>query len=379
MGFQKVMAEYRGLNVAAAAHRYSEQDVVQALGEHRLGPEDLLALLSPAGACMLEDLAQKAAQLTLRHFGRTVQLFTPLYLSDYCANRCVYCGFNADQANPRKQLSQEEVRREAEAIAATGLKQILLLTGDARRKATPDYLEDCLKVLREFFPSLLLEIYALTTDEYARLIAAGAEGLTIYQETYDEDLYGQIHPSGPKRDYRFRLDAPQRGCEAGMRWVGISALYGLGDWRLDAFWTAMHARWLQDRYPGVEIGLSLPRMRPHAGGWQPQEPVSDRNLTQVLLALRLFLPRAGITLSTREAPALRENLLPLGVTRLSAGVSTSVGGHGPGTSGTPQFEISDPRTVTGITAMLRSKGYQPIFKDWQPFQGQTHATATGAL
>lgn len=366
MGFFDVMKAYADLDVVEAARECRAQDVVRALDKDRLGPEDLLALLSPAAGNMLEDLARQAAEVTLRQFGRTVQLFTPLYVSDFCTNRCLYCGFNADQAGPRRQLSLDEVRAEAGAIAATGLKQVLLLTGDARNKATLEYLEGCLKVLRDYFPSLILEIYALTRDEYTRLITAGAEGLTIYQETYDQKLYERLHPSGPKHDYAFRLGAPERACQAGMRWVNVSALYGLGDWRLDAFWAALHARWLQDRYPGAEIGLSLPRMRPHAGGWQPDEPVSDRVLTQILLAQRLYLPRAGITLSTRESAAMRENLLPLGVTRLSAGVSTSVGGHGAEQVGTPQFEVADNRSVAEIAAMLRGKGYQPVFKDWQP-------------
>jgi 2-iminoacetate synthase len=369
------MNAYADLEVSKAMQECQARDVFRALDKDRLGPEDLLTLLSPAAGAMLEDLAQRAAEITLRQFGRTVQLFTPLYVSDFCANHCLYCGFNAGQTEPRKQprkqLSLEEVRVEAEAIAATGLKQLLLLTGDARHKATLAYLEDCLGVLRDYFPSLILEIYALTTEEYARLIAAGAEGLTIYQETYHKELYARLHPSGPKRDYAFRLDAPERGCIAGMRWVNISALYGLGDWRTDAFWTAMHARWLQDRYPGVEVGLSLPRMRPHAGGWQPDAPVSDRALTQILLAQRLYLPRAGMTMSTRESPSMREHCLPLGVTRLSAGVSTSVGGHSAGAvgtsaPGTPQFEVHDARSVAEITTMLRKKGYQPVFKDWQP-------------
>jgi len=370
VSFAEVMDAYAGLDLPKAMRECRTRDVIRALDKDRLGPEDLPALLSPAAGNMLEDLAQRAAQVTLRQFGRTVQLFTPLYVSDFCTNRCLYCGFNAAQAGPRRQLSLDEVRAEAEAVAAMGLKQVLLLTGDARHKATLEYLEGCLGVLREYFQSLILEIYALTTQEYARLIAAGAEGLTIYQETYDQDLYARLHPSGPKRDYAFRLEAPERGCAAGMRWVNVGALYGLGEWRLDAFWTVMHARWLQDRYPSTEIGLSLPRMRPHAGGRQPEHPVSNRELTQILLAQRLYLPRASITLSTRESPTMRENLLPLGVTRLSAGVSTSVGGHG-ATAGigtrTPQFEVADDRSVAEITTMLREKGFQPVFKDWQPF------------
>jgi 2-iminoacetate synthase len=368
MSFAEAMETFAGLDMPRAISGNQQQDVLRALGKERLGPEDLLALLSPAAGDMLEELARKAAALTLQHFGRAVQLFTPLYVSDFCTNRCVYCGFNAEQGSKRRQLSLGEVRAEAECIAATGLRQILVLTGDARAKAPPEFLEQVLTVLREFFPSLLLEVYALTREEYARTIHAGAEGLTIYQETYDPEQYARMHPSGPKQDYAFRLDAPERACRAGMRWVGIGALYGLGDWRRDAFWAALHARWLQDRYPGAEIGLSLPRMRPHAAGWQPEHPVSDRDLTQILLAQRLFLPRATITLSTRESPRLRENLLPLGVTRLSAGVSTSVGGHGTDQAGTPQFEVADNRSVSEIAAMLRGKGYQPVFKDWQPFE-----------
>lgn len=366
VSFAEEMKAYSALDVSKAVHGCQSRDVIRVLSKDRLGPEDLLALLSPVAGTMLEDLARRAAEISLRHFGRAVQLFTPLYVSDFCTNRCVYCGFNAEQGSKRRQLSLEEVRVEAEHIAATGLRQILVLTGDARAKAPPDYLEQVLTVLREFFPSLLLEIYALTQEEYARMIAAGAEGLTIYQETYDQELYARLHPGGPKRDYAFRLDAPERACRAGMRWVGIGALYGLGDWRMDAFWAALHARRLQDRYPGAEIGLSLPRMRPHAGAWQPEHPVSDRELTQILLAQRLYLPRASITLSTREAPRLRDNLLPLGVTRLSAGVSTSVGGHGADQAGTPQFEVADDRSVGEIATMLRNKGFQPVFKDWQP-------------
>ncbi|WP_052812681.1 2-iminoacetate synthase ThiH [Desulfonatronum thioautotrophicum] len=367
MSFAKDMESYAGLDMSTTIHGKQRRDVHQALGKERPGPDDLLALLSPAAGDMLEELARKAADLTLRHFGRAVQLFTPLYVSDFCTNRCVYCGFNAEQGSKRRQLSLEEVRVEAERIATTGLRQILVLTGDARAKAPPEFLEQVLNVLREFFPSLLLEVYALTRDEYARMIHAGAEGLTIYQETYDPEQYARMHPGGPKQDYAFRLDAPERACRAGMRWVGIGALYGLGDWRMDAFWAALHARWLQDQYPGAEIGLSLPRMRPHAGAWQPEHPVADRDLTQILLAQRLYLPRASITLSTREPARLRENLLPLGVTRLSAGVSTSVGGHGSGQAGTPQFEVADDRSVSEIAAMLRNKGFQPVFKDWQPF------------
>ncbi len=207
----------------------------------------------------------------------------------------------------------------------------------------------------------------MSTTDYARLICAGVDGLTVFQETYDPALYAVLHPAGPKRDFAFRLNTPQRGAEAGMRVVNIGALLGLADWRREIFATGLHAAWLQRTYPGVDVAVSLPRMRPHAGAFEPACIVSDRDLVQAMTALRLFVPRLSITISTREAPVFRDNILPLGVTRMSAGVSTAVGGHAkPGQAG--QFEISDDRGVDEVCHMLRAKGYQPVFKDWEPFE-----------
>jgi 2-iminoacetate synthase len=361
----------------------SEGDVRRALAGPCREPGDLLALLSPAAVPFLEEMAGRASRLTLQHFGRTIQLFTPLYLSNHCANHCVYCGFNATNDIPRSQLTLEQVEAEASAIAATGLRQLLILTGESRAKASPEYLESCLAVLRRHFPSISMEIYAMEQHEYERMIRAGIDGLTLFQETYDQTLYARLHPRGPKRDYRFRLDAPERACRAGMRVVNIGALLGLGDWRRDALLTGLHAAYLQRRYPEVDIAVSLPRMRPHAGAFQPASIVSDAELVQIMLALRLFLPRLGITISTRETARLRDNLLPLGVTRMSAGVSTAVGGHSRddetegGSVG--QFEISDDRSVDEMCAMLRARGFQPVFADWQPpAQGEAVASAHGA-
>eukprot|EP00831_Metopus_contortus_P017264 TRINITY_DN17274_c0_g1_i1.p1 TRINITY_DN17274_c0_g1~~TRINITY_DN17274_c0_g1_i1.p1 ORF type:complete len:242 (-),score=48.40 TRINITY_DN17274_c0_g1_i1:851-1576(-) len=228
-----------------------------------------------------------------------------------------------------------------------------------------EYVENCCRILGKHFPSVSSEVCAWTEEEYARLVRAGVDGLTMFQETYDEELYAVLHPKGPKRDFRFRLDAPERGCRAGMRVVNIGALLGLGDWRRDALLTGLHAAYLMHKYPETDIAVSLPRMRPHVGEWQPASIVSDRDMVQFLLALRIFLPRLGITISTRESAQFRENILPLGVTKMSAGVSTAVGGHSHGTEDTAQFEISDARTVDEMCADLRSKGYQPVFKDWE--------------
>ena len=342
-------------------------DVQRAVGQEQVGEAGFLALLSPAAGVHLEAMARRAHDLTLRHFGRTIGLFTPLYVSNHCSNHCRYCGFAAKNRIPRSMLTLDEVRAEGEAIAATGLADLLLLTGEAPNKAGVDYLEACVRTLRPLFPSISVEVFPMETRDYARLAEAGVTGLTVFQETYDPELYAQLHPAGPKRDFAFRLDTPQRGAEAGLRVVNIGALLGLADWRREIFATGLHAAWLLKRYPGVDVAVSLPRMRPHAGEFQPPYIVTDRELIQAMTALRIFLPRLSVTISTREAPSLRDNLLPLGVTRMSAGVSTAVGGHAKQAE-TGQFEISDPRSVAEVCAMLRSRGYQPVFKDWEPLE-----------
>ncbi len=224
-------------------------DVQRALEKENLNRDDFLALLSPSAEPFLEDMARRAVDLTIRHFGRTILLFTPLYLSNFCTNRCVYCGYNALSGVPRRKLDMDEVRAEAEAIAATGLKHLLILTGEDKKRAGIDYLEDCMGVLRDYFPSVSIEVFAMDEDEYLRMARCGVDGLTIYQETYDEELYAKLHPRGPKSDYLYRLDAPERGCRAGMRTVNIGALLGLGDWRRESFVTGLHAEYLQRNHP----------------------------------------------------------------------------------------------------------------------------------
>ena len=359
--------------IEPAARVYAERmdaltsaDVRRAVGSEHPSESDFLALLSPEAEPLLEEMAGRAHDLTVRYFGRTIQLFTPLYLANHCSNHCVYCGFNCLNKIDRSQLTLDQVEEEGRAIAATGLKHLLILTGEAPAKAGVDYLESCIKILSDFFPSVSLEVFPMKTEEYERLIRAGADGLTVFQETYDETLYAELHPAGPKRNYRFRLDCPERGCMAGMRTVNIGALLGLDQWRRETFFTGLHAAYLQRRYPETDISISLPRMRPHAGEFQPTCIVSDAEMVQIMLALRIFLPRAGITISTREEPEFRENILPLGVTRMSAGVSTAVGGHTRHTGEAPQFDISDPRSVDEMCAVLRAHGYQPVYKDWHP-------------
>ncbi len=381
--FYPVLQKWPSQDVLARINATSSATLQRVLAAETSGePDRLLALLSPAAEPFLEAMARQAQAATLRHFGKTMQLFTPLYLSNYCANRCVYCGFSADNLFDRLQLSAAQVEAEAKRIAATGLRQVLVLTGDALRKATPAYIAQSLEILRDYFPALGVEIYAMSEAEYAQLAAAGADSLTIYQETYNEAIYASLHLSGPKKDYHFRLGAPERAARAGMRAVNVAALLGFDDWRRDAFFTGLHAWWLQRRYPHLEIGLSLPRLRPCKGDEKKsyaQQSVEDKHLVQALLALRLFLPEVGITLSTRESATLRDHMLPLGVTRLSAGVTTAVGGHVlQNANNVPQFSIADERSVDAVAAMLRTKGYQAVYKDWEPLRDRPPAQAATA-
>jgi len=326
----------------------------------------LLELLAASSDSVIEVAAERAHALTVRNFGKVVHLYTPMYLSNFCDNECVYCGFKKGNIIERKTLTLDEVRRESEFISGKGLKNVLILTGGSRKEAPVSYIKSCVKVLREKFNSVSIEVYELTTDEYKELIDAGVDGLVMYQEVYDEDMYRRVHLSGSKRNYEFRLTAPERALSAGIRTVNIGALLGLGDWRRETFFTALHAAYLEKRFPSAEISVSVPRIRAQVSSFEPCCKVTDRNLVQIVTSLRLFLPRVGITLSTRERASLRDMLLSVGVTRMSAGSTTRVGGHTmpADENRTEQFEILDVRGVDEIKEMLKGKGYQPVFKDW---------------
>lgn len=363
MSFIEIIDHYQNFDIDAFFSRVTEADVHRAIGQDRLEPMDYLTLLSPQAEICLEEIAHKAQRLTLQHFGRTMLLFTPIYVANHCVNHCLYCGFNAKNNMHRTNLTLEEVAAEAEIIAATGLKHILLLTGESQHHTPVSYIRDCVEVLKGYFTSISVEIYPLTEPDYCELTAAGVDGLTIYQETYDRDNYAYLHPAGPKRDYRFRLDAPERGCRGGMRSVNIGALLGLADWRREAFLAGLHADYLQRKFTDVEISISPPRMRPHLGGFQPAINVTDKNLVQYVTAFRLFMPRSGVTLSTRETAELRNNMTGLGITKMSGGVCTAVGRSQ--CEETSQFEIADARSVADMAKMLYDRGYQPVYKDWQ--------------
>ncbi len=350
---------------AFALHQAREEDVKNVLTKRVIELEDMAVLLSKAGDGCLEDMAQRAHQKRTQHFGKAVVLYTPLYLANHCINGCTYCGYNVHNKIDRHILSTDEIEREAQAIAETGLKHILILTGESSHHTPVSYIVDAVKVLRKYFESISIEIYPLNEEEYKEVIEAGVDGLTVYQEVYNPEIYDAVHVSGPKKDYNFRLEAPERAAVAGIRSVNIGALLGLDDWRQEAFKTAWHAMYLQKKYPELELSVSMPRIRPCVGGYEVEHPVDDRAFVQIMLAFGCFLPSVGITISTREEEAFRNNLVPLGATKLSAGVSTAVGGHSKDDEASDaQFEISDTRTVEEMKAFLRSIGYQPVFKDW---------------
>ena len=354
------------VTLRARARAATGADVERALRAPRPTLADFAALLSPAAAPRLEDLARRASDVTVRRFGRTIHLFAPLYVSNECVSVCTYCGFSAGNEIARRTLSVDEVRGEARELTARGFRHLLLVAGEHARIVGKDYLVECVRALAPEVPALSIEVQVWDTATYRRLVEAGCDGLVVYQETYDRQRYGDVHLKGKKRNYDWRLSAPDRGAEAGMRRLGIGALLGLSpDWRLEALAVAAHARALVRRWWRCEVTVSLPRLRPAAGVEAPASAVDDRGFVQLLCALRVLLPDVGLVLSTREPPALRDALLRLGVTHVSAGSSTEPGGYAAPDGAEPQFEVADTRGPAEVAAVVRAAGFDPVWKDWQ--------------
>lgn len=352
------------------AHTAGDARVDRALRARRRSLADAAALLSPAAAGRLEDMARLAHETTVRRFGRTMRLFAPLYLSNECVSVCTYCGFSAGNDIPRRTLAVDEVVAEGRELRRRGFRHLLLVSGEHARIVDRDYLVECVSALAPEVPSISVEVQVWDTATYRRLVEAGCEGLVVYQETYDAATYAEAHVKGKKRNYGWRLAAPDRGAEAGMRRLGIGVLLGLHpDWRADALAVAAHAAALVRRWWRCEVTLSLPRLQPAAGGYEPAAPVGDADFVQLLCALRLLLPDVGLVLSTREAPSLRDALLPLGVTHLSAGSHTEPGGYAVRSGAGRQFEVSDTRAPADVVAVLRGAGYDPVWKDWERVGG----------
>jgi 2-iminoacetate synthase len=353
---------------------YDDADVAHAL-QHP-GLATLPALLSPAATARLEELAQAARAVTLQRFGRAVRLFAPLYVSNACLSSCTYCGFSKGLDVVRRTLSVEDVVAEARTLTAQGFRHLLLVAGEHRLEVSADYLVACVAALRPLVPSISIETQTWSDDTYARLVEAGLEGVVHYQETYDRARYAETHVAGWKRDYDRRLSSTERAAESGVRRLGIGALLGLSDdWRADVLAVAHHATWLQRAYWRTEVTVALPRIKPSASGFQPVVAVSDAEYVQALAALRLAAPEAGIVLSTREPAALRDGLVRIAVTTMSAGSSTEPGGYTTPGGAQEQFRVSDERSPAAVAAMLDQAGYEPVWKDAFPLRDDREVLA----
>jgi 2-iminoacetate synthase len=372
MPFSKEILNYSWDEIEGAILNATPQDVEWALGTQKLLFKDLIALLSPAAEPYLESMAQISHRITVQRFGRVIQMYAPLYISSECTNSCLYCGFNRHNAIERDTLTIHEVISEARTLHNKGFRHLLLVSGEAPRHVPLEYLAEISKKLSVMFSSLSIEVYPLDVESYSRLVAAGVDGLTIYQETYHPGRYKEVHPAGRKRDYNWRLDTPDRGGQAGIRRLNIGALLGLSNWRVEAAYMALHADYLARLHWKSHVSVSFPRLRPAAGGYEPEFPVSDAQMIQLMCALRAWMPEAGLVISTREPAELRDNLVPLGVTQMSAGSKTAPGGYGTKLDGEGQFEVSDHRSPGEVVQMIVSRGYEPVWKDWdQAFLDQS--------
>lgn len=367
MNFKSILEQWPKARLAELLANAGPGDVEAALAAEEKSLRDLAALLSPHARPHLEAMAREAQRLTRWHFGRTISLYAPLYISNLCAADCVYCGFSYKSGIREKRLTLKphEIRRECESLAAYGFQNVLLLTGEAPKVVSVDDIAAAVAIAREYFHSVSVEVYSLDESGYARLVANGLEGVTLYMETYDRDVYGQVHLDGDKADYDYRLDAIERAGRAGTRRLSIGALLGLADWHTDALCMALHARYLQKTCWQSAVAVSFPRLRHTPERYRIEETVSDADLVQLIVAMRLFLPEAGFNLSTREPAALRDRLMPLGITHMSAGSSTQPGGYSKDSvHALEQFTIEDTRPAAEVVKVIREAGYDPVWKDY---------------
>ena len=344
--------------------KYTAKDVRRALLHTNKTPEDFGALLSPAAMPFLEEIAQQAQQETRKHFGNSIYMFTPIYIANYCENYCIYCGFNCHNKIRRAKLNADEIEREMQEIAKTGLQEILILTGESPKMSDIHYIGEACKIARKYFKVIGLEIYPTNSEDYAYLHECGADYVTVFQETYNSDKYETLHLAGNKRIFPYRINAQERALKGGMRGVGFAALLGLDDFRRDAFATGMHAYFMQRKYPQAEIAFSCPRLRPIINNDKINPMDVHEALLQVVCAYRLFMPFSSITVSTRECERVRNSLIKIAATKISAGVNVGIGGHSGEEKGDEQFEIDDTRSVDEVYQAIIDEGLQPVMNDY---------------
>ncbi len=367
MGFYKEIQKLSWESVSGQIYSKSEADVKKALSKNTLNLNDFQALISPAAVPYLETIAQKSMHLTQKRFGKTIQLYIPLYLSNYCSNSCVYCGFNNGNSIERKVLTKSEVLKEAETIKKAGFEHILLVTGEDNRYCNVDYIIEIVKELKELFSLISIEVQPLQAEDYKKLTKHGLNTVYIYQETYNEKNYRTYHPKGRKSNFQYRLETPERLGEAKVHKIGLGCLLGLEDWRVDSYYTAFHLQYLERNYWQSKYSISFPRLRPHAGGFKANFVVDEKDLVQLICAYRLLNEQVEISLSTRESPKFRDNMLKLGVTSYSAGSKTHPGGYSKNEKTLEQFSVHDNRTPKQIADMIKNSGYEVVWKDWDNF------------
>ncbi|MGB0887624.1 MAG: 2-iminoacetate synthase ThiH [Vicingaceae bacterium] len=363
--FKELFDTYNWDDVKQSIYAKTTNDVERALNAEKRNLEDFKALISPAAEPYLEQMAQKSHQLTQKRYGKTIQMYIPMYLSNECQNICTYCGFSFTNKIPRKTLTDEEILKEVKFIKSKGYDHILLVTGEANTTVGVPYLENAIKLIRPYFSHISIEVQPLEQEEYERLIPLGLNTVLVYQETYHKEDYKKHHPKGKKSNFDYRLATPDRLGKAGIHKMGLGVLIGLEDWRTDSFLTALHLNYLEKNYWQAKYSISFPRLRPHSGGLEPKVEMNDKELVQLICAYRLLNEELELSISTRESEAFRNNVIKLGATTFSAESKTNPGGYVVEPQSLEQFEISDERPTEAIEDIIKKQGYEPVWKDWE--------------
>lgn len=365
--FKEVFDRYNWDELLESIYAKNAIDVERALNRSKRSIEDFKALISPAAALYLEQMAQISHRITQKRFGKTIQLYAPLYLSNECQNICNYCGFSYDNRLKRKTLTAIEIIQEAEFLKAQGFEHVLLVTGEATKTVGVDYLKNAIRLLRPHFANISIEVQPLEKEEYKMLVAEGLYAVLVYQETYHKENYKLYHLKGKKSNFDYRLDTPDRVGNAGIHKIGLGTLIGLEDWRADNFFTALHVGYLEKHFWQTRYSISFPRLRPATGLIEPKVAISDKELVQLICAWRIFNEEIELSISTRENKLFRDHIIKLGTTSMSAGSKTNPGGYVVEPESLEQFEIDDSRSVAEIKSMIEMKGYTPVWKDWEQF------------
>lgn len=363
--FKTLFETYNWEDTLQSINTKTEADVLLALGNENRDLEDFKALISPAAGPYLEEMARLSSAITKKRFGNTIQMYAPMYLSNECQNICTYCGFSMTNKIPRRTLTDDEILKETAYLKSKGYDHILLVTGEANKTVGVDYLKNAIKLIRSEFANISIEVQPLDQDEYELLIEHGLYAVLVYQETYHKEEYKKHHPKGKKSNFDYRLDTPDRLGKAGIHKIGLGSLYGLEDWRADSFFTALHFKYLQKTYWKTKYAMSFPRLRPFSGGLEPKVEMTDRDLVQLICAYRLLDEDLELSMSTRESEVFRDHIVNLGITSISAESKTNPGGYVVEKQSLEQFEISDERPTEVFSEMLKSKGLEVVWKDWE--------------